>query len=64
MTKDPKPQKVNLAVVDAKEIKKLKEKQEKIDWVIQLIKENNLDKDQEFMEEVMEAFDGILEIQQ
>ncbi len=63
MTKDPKPQDVDLAVVDAKELKKIKEKQEKIERVMWLIKENWLDKDPEFMNEVMEAFDGILEIQ-
>ncbi len=34
MTKDPKPQDVDLAVVDAKELKKIKEKQEKIERVM------------------------------
>jgi hypothetical protein len=62
MTKTPKDQPVDLAVVDAKELKKIKEKQEKIDRVMKLIKENNLDKDEEFMKEVMEAFDGILDV--
>ncbi|MFA7717325.1 MAG: hypothetical protein WC875_01250 [Candidatus Absconditabacterales bacterium] len=57
-----KDQPVDLAVVDAKELKKIKEKQEKIDRVMKLIKENNLDKDPEFMKEVMEAFDGILDM--
>lgn len=64
MTKAPKDQKVDLAVVDAKELKKLKEKQEKIDRIMNLIRENNLQHDQEFMKEVSEAFDGILEIQE
>lgn len=54
---------LDLSVVDAKDIKKLKAKQEKIDRVMKLIKENNLEKDPKFMEEIMEAFDGILEIQ-
>jgi predicted nucleotidyltransferase len=57
-----KAQPIDLAVVDAKELKKLKEKQEKIDRVMKLIKENNLQNDKEFMEEVMEAFDGILDV--
>jgi hypothetical protein len=54
---------LDLEIIDAKDLKKAKEKQAKIDRVIGLIKENGLDKDQEFMEEIMEAFDGILEIQ-
>ena len=54
---------LDLAVVDASEIEALKAKEAKIDRVMKLIKENGLDKDQAFMEEVMEAFDGILEIE-
>lgn len=62
MTKT-KDQNVDLSVVDAKELENLKEKQAKIDRVMKIIKENNLQDDEEFMKEVREAFDGILEIQ-
>lgn len=58
-----KYQDVDMSVVDAEELKRLKEKQEKIDRIMNVIRENNLQNDKEFMKEVSEAFDGILEIQ-
>ena len=63
MWQKPIIQDVDLAVVDAEDLEDIQNKQQKIDRVIKLIKENNLDKDPEFMQEVMEAFDGILEIE-
>jgi len=54
---------LDLQVVDADEIEKLKAAEQKKERVMELIKEEGLDKDPEFMQEVLQAFDGILEIQ-
>ena len=54
---------LDLAVVDAEEIEKMRAAEQKKNRVMELIKEEGLDKDPEFMQEVLEAFDGILEIQ-
>lgn len=54
---------LDLAVIDAAEVEDLKAKEQKKARVMELIKEEWLDKDPEFMEEISQAFDGILEIQ-
>ena len=54
---------LDMAVVDAEEIEKMRAAEQKKNRVMELIKEKGLDKDPEFMEEVLQAFDGILEIQ-
>lgn len=54
---------VDLSVVDATEIEAIKAKEQKKARVMELIKEEWLDQDAEFMEEVSQAFDGILEIE-
>ncbi len=54
---------IDLSLIDAKEIEDLKAKEQKKKRVMELIKEEWLDKDPEFMEEISQAFDGILEIQ-
>jgi hypothetical protein len=52
-----------LAIIDANEVDDFKVKEHKKARVMELIKEEWLDKDPEFMEEISQAFDGILEIQ-
>ena len=54
MTKD---QPIDLAIIDDKDIKKFKDKKKKIERVMEVIRENGLDKDKEFMNEI----DGLFE---
>jgi hypothetical protein len=54
---------IDLAVIDAHEVEDIKAKELKKARVMELIKEEWLDQDPEFMEEISQAFDGILEIQ-
>lgn len=54
---------IDLAVIDANEVEDFKAKEQKKARVMELIKEEWLDKDPEFMEEISQAFDGILGIQ-
>jgi len=54
---------LDLAVIDAHEVEDFKAKEQKKAWIMELIKEEWLDQDPEFMEEISQAFDGILEIQ-
>jgi hypothetical protein len=46
------PEPIDISIIDAKDIKKIQEKQKKIQWVMELIRENELDKDEEFMDEI------------
>ncbi|MFA5748281.1 MAG: hypothetical protein WC872_04205 [Candidatus Absconditabacterales bacterium] len=48
---------VNLSVIQADEIKKLKEMQKREKFIIDLIKENNLQNDKEFMDEIKNLID-------
>jgi hypothetical protein len=48
---------LDMAVVDAEEIEKMRAAEQKKNRVMELIKEEGLDKDPEFMEEVLQAFD-------
>lgn len=50
---------IDLSILDGKEIKKLEEKQKKIDRVIELIHENGLEKNKEFMEEIEEVIEAL-----
>ena len=54
---------LDLTLVDATEIEDIKAKDQKQKRILELIKEEWLDQDPEFMEEISQAFDGILEIQ-
>jgi hypothetical protein len=49
-TADP----IDLSIIDAKDLQKLTKRKEKIGRVMGVIKENGLDKDKEFMEEIDE----------
>ncbi len=49
----------DISIIDESELNKMKEKEKKIERIMWLVKENDLDKDQEFMDAVTDAFDGI-----
>ena len=51
MTKD---ELIDLSIIDDKDIKKIQAKQKKIQRVMEVIRENGLEKDKEFMEEIDE----------
>ena len=57
MTKD---EPIVLSIIDAKDIKKIQEKKERLDRVMEVIKENWLDKDKEFMAEIDELVDALV----
>jgi len=57
MTKD---EKIDLSIIDAKDLKDIKSKKERADRVMQVIKENKLDKDKEFMEEINGLIEELL----
>lgn len=60
MAKLQEPQfEADISIIDASELEKMKEKEKKIERIMWLVKENALDKDQEFMDAVTDAFDGI-----
>ena len=54
MTKD---QPIDLAIIDDKDLKQLKDKKKRVDRVMEVIRENELDKDKEFMNEI----EGLIE---
>lgn len=43
---------IDLSVIDAKELEKIQGKKDRADRVQQVIRENGLDKDKEFMDEI------------
>ncbi len=43
---------IDLSIIDAKEIEKIKEKKKRADRVLQVIRENGLEKNKEFMNEI------------
>ncbi len=47
-----KDQPIDLSILDAKELKKIKDKKERADRVMDIIREHGLDKDKEFMDEI------------
>ena len=54
MTKD---QPIDLSIIDGKDIQKLKEKKKRIERVMEVIHENGLEKDKEFMKEITELME-------
>lgn len=60
MAEPQEPQfEADISIIDASELEKIKEKEKKIERIMWLVKENALDKDQEFMDAVTDAFEGI-----
>ena len=55
-----KEQPIDLAIIDDKEIKKIKDKKQRIDRVMKVIHENWLDKDKEFMDEITDLMEWLL----
>ena len=53
-------QPIDLNVIDEKEIKKFKEKKKRAIWVLDVIKESNLDKNEEFMNEINPLIEELL----
>jgi hypothetical protein len=53
----PQETPIDLSVIDAKQLENIKGKKDRAAWVMQIIKENGLDKDQVFMNEI----DGLIE---
>ena len=54
MTED---QPIDLSIIDGKEVTKLQKKQKKIQQVMDIIHENGLEKDEEFMKEINELME-------
>ncbi len=52
---------IDLSILDEEDIKKIQEKQKKIQRVMQVIRENELDKDKEFMDQIDELMDALIE---
>ena len=52
---DQKKSDVKVSVVDQNELKKINEQKKKIERIIKIVKEEWLDTDEEFMEEVRET---------
>lgn len=46
---------IDLSVIDEEDIKKVQEKKKKIDRVLEIIQENGLENDKEFMTEIEEV---------
>lgn len=51
---------IDLSIIDAKEIEKIKGKKNRADRVLQVIRENGLDKDKEFMDEIDPLIEELL----
>lgn len=51
---------IDLSVIDAKELENIKGKKERAAWVMQIVKENGLDKDQAFMNEIDSLIEELL----
>ena len=58
MTKDVP---IDLSIIDAKDLKNLEKRKQKIERVMKVIRENGLDKDKEFMEEINELMWALIE---
>ncbi len=56
-----KNQAIDLTILDGKDIKKLKEKEKKIERVMDIIRENELEKDPEFMEHIDDLIGKLIE---
>ncbi len=57
MTKD---QPIDLSVIDAEDLWTIKDKKNRADWVMQIIHENGLDQDKEFMNEINPLMEELL----
>ncbi len=57
MTKDDA---IDLSIIDAQELEKIQGKKQRADRVLQVIRENGLDKDKEFMEEIDPLIEELL----
>ena len=55
-----KPVPINLSVIDAKDLEKIKGKKKRVDRVKQVIRENWLEKDKEFMDEIDPLMEELL----
>ncbi|EKD25631.1 MAG: hypothetical protein ACD_80C00011G0018 [uncultured bacterium (gcode 4)] len=55
-----KAQPIDLSIIDDKDIKKIQAKKERLDRVMDVIKENGLDKDEKFMEEMEDLIDALI----
>ena len=51
---------IDLSVIDAKELEKIKGKKQRADRIQQVIRENGLDKDKEFMDEIDPLIEELL----
>lgn len=56
-----KAEPIDLSIIDGEEIRKIQEKQKKIQRVMEVIRENWLDKDKEFMEDIEELIQALKE---
>ena len=52
---------IDLSIIDSEDIKKLQSRHKKIQRVMDIIRENELDKDQEFMDEIDNLMGALLE---
>ncbi|MFA7298138.1 MAG: hypothetical protein WC010_00630 [Candidatus Absconditabacterales bacterium] len=52
---------IDLSIIDSKDLEKLKKRKEKIQRVMEVIKENGLDKDKDFIEEIDQLMGALLE---
>ena len=53
-------QAIDLNIIDSKDIKKFEAKKKRADWILEVIEENKLDKDKEFMEEITPLIEELL----
>lgn len=56
-----KAQDVDLSIIDDAELNNIKEKQKKIERVMDIIRENGLEKDKEFMDEIDTLIEALLD---
>lgn len=54
-----KAEPIDLSIIDSEDIRKIQEKQKKIQRIMELIRENELDKDKDFMEEIEEVIEAL-----
>jgi len=52
---------IDLTIIDGEAIKKLQERHNKIKRVMDIIRENGLEKDEEFIEQINELMDALIE---
>ncbi len=56
----PKTTPIDLSIIDAKDLEKIKGKKKRADRVMELIHEHGLDKDKTFMEEIESLIEELL----